>query len=465
MLDYNPILDTDSYKASHYLQYPPDTKYLSSYIESRGGVYPATLFFGLQYFLLNYLSLPIFDGDIEEAEEFLHDHGLPFNRAGFKRIVDKHGGFFPVKIQAVPEGMLVPTSNVLVQMVNTDPELPWVTSYLETKLLRSVWYPTTVATTSFYCKRDLYYYWLKSSDSPIDNLDFKLHDFGARGVSSLESAGIGGASHLVNFKGSDTMSGIVVAQDYYDEPMAGFSIPAAEHSTITSWGGPQYEMAAFENILDKFGASPLVAVVSDSYDIWNAVDKMWPELDQRIRMEGTTVVVRPDSGDPIKTPVRVIQILMERFGYTTNSKGYKVLPDHIRVIQGDGIDRFSIRKILSRLDEFKLSIDNIAFGMGAGLLQKCDRDTCDFAMKVSAIDRGAGWRPVYKEPVDQAAKTSKKGRLMLYRGFGKRLFTSAENVQVPGVPVLRDVWDTGVLVGSDSLSTIRQRASEALLDG
>ena len=119
----NFILNTDSYKTSHWLQYPPNTEYVSSYIEARGGNsnFENVLFFGLQAFLKQYLTKPITNADIDEAKVLLAAHGVPFNEAGWRQLVAKHGGLLPLRIQAIPEGMVVPTGQVLCQVVNTDP--------------------------------------------------------------------------------------------------------------------------------------------------------------------------------------------------------------------------------------------------------------------------------------------------------------------------------------------------------
>ena len=361
----NIILNVDSYKASHYLQYPPNTDFISSYIESRGGKFDRVLFFGLQMFVREYLCRPITQSDIDEAEALFLNHGLSFNRQGWQTILDKHRGYFPLQIQAVAEGTLVPTKQVMLQVINTDPEFAWLGSFIETALLRAIWYPSTVATHSWHCKQIIAKYLAMTADT-CDNLDFKLHDFGARGASSLETAAIGGLAHLVNFKGSDTVSAILQARRYYHEPMAALSIPAAEHSTITCWGKTN-EKLAYENMLQQFaGPGKMVAIVSDSYDLWHAIDDIWGgSLKQRVVDNGGTVVIRPDSGDPVEVVALTIEKLMNHFGYHTNDKGYKVLPDYIRVIQGDSICLKSLEDILSSLQQKKLSADNISFGMGA----------------------------------------------------------------------------------------------------
>lgn len=234
----NILLMTDSYKHSHPFQYPDDTNYLHFYLESRGaansnlGAY--TRFFGLQYYIKEYLSKPITYKMIDEAESIIKAHGLTFYRSGFERIIEKHNGFLPVRIRAVAEGSMVPLKNVLVTIESTDPELPWLPGILETLFLK-VWYPTTVATISFNIKKVIKEYLLETADS-LDKLGFMLHDFGYRGVSSEESAAIGGAAHLTNFLGTDTLATLRFCKEYYNEDTAGFSIPASEHSTITSWG-------------------------------------------------------------------------------------------------------------------------------------------------------------------------------------------------------------------------------------
>lgn len=464
----NLLLMTDSYKASHYLQYPPGTEYVSSYIESRGGKWDYTVFFGLQMFLKEYLTKPITQEMIDEATEFWAAHGEPFNREGWQYILSELDGYLPLKIDAVPEGTVLPNRNVLVQVVNTDPKCFWLTSYMETALLRAVWYPTTVATNSYACKLRIWDALLHTSDDPAGQIGFKLHDFGARGVSSSESAAIGGAAHLVNFMGTDTVEGALQVRRFYNETMPGFSIPAAEHSTMTTWGGKSGEVRAMRNMLKQF-AKPgaKVAVVSDSYDIWNAVDNLWgDELKLSVMSSGATVIVRPDSGDPETVPVEVVERLYAKFGGEVNNKGYKVLHPSVRVIQGDGINGDTIHAILFKLMDRGFSADNIAFGQGGGLLQQIDRDTLEFAMKASAIkmSHGPGWKDVYKSPVDQPSKKSKRGRLALVEegGIGG---VSTMTIRQEGLAgrtnILVPVYENGKLLKNQNFAEIRERAGRA----
>lgn len=405
------LLDVDSYKVSMWKQYPPGTEYVYSYIESRGGRYDKTLFFGLQAFIREKLSVPITLEEIKFADKFWTAHGEPFNREGWEYIFYNHNGILPVKVSSVEEGGLYDTGTVLTTVVNTDPKCFWLTTWLETAMLRYVWYCTTVATQSFQIKKSIYKYLDKSGD--ITSIGFKLHDFGLRGVSSLESGMLGGMSHLVNFQGTDTAVAILAANNYYDAPLytTAFSIPAAEHSTITSWGRDN-ESLAYENMIKQFSKPGSVyAVVSDSYNIFNAVENIWgKELIDKVKSTGGTLVIRPDSGGPLDVLPTLLTSLYKNFGGVKNDKGYIVL-NNVRLIWGDGINELSISTILSVIvDVMGFSADNISFGMGGALLQKVDRDTQSFAMKCSSIMVDGEWRDVFKDPITDPNKTSKRGR-------------------------------------------------------
>ena len=462
----NIMLLTDSYKCSHYKQYPPGTTTVYSYLESRkGGKFPTTTFFGLQYIIKKYLVGQVITADkIAEAKIFFDQHIGPghFNAAGWQHILDKHDGKLPVRVRAVPEGTIVPTGNVLVTIENTDPECFWLTNYLETILLH-VWYPTSVATLSRSMK-DCILMHLQTTGNP-DLIPFKLHDFGFRGVSSVESAGMGGAAHLLNFMGTDTLAAISLAQRYYSAGMPAFSIPASEHSTITSWGA-ECEAEAMENMLDQYPEG-LVACVSDSYDIINACQNIWgSKLKAKVLARKGTLVIRPDSGEPMYIVPQVLNALGKAFGYTVNAKGFKVLPDQVRVIQGDGVNDESIADILNVMCLEGWSADNIAFGCGGALLQRLDRDTQRFAFKCSSVTCSGVERDVFKAPVTDPTKNSKRGRmkLVLERGWNnfdsknERLITVDEHDHREDI--MQTVFLNGDLLIDQKFEDIRVRASK-----
>jgi len=433
----NILLLSDSYKVSHWRQYPPGTQYVYSYFESRGcdrEGWDEVCFFGLQYFLKRYLSGKVVTREkIDAATKIYSQHfgdGTSenpelFYKEGWEYILEKHGGKLPVKIKALPEGTVVPTKTVLITVVNTDPACYWLTNFLET-LLVQVWYPMTVATNSRYQKLSIQQYLEETGCedwAPPGGSSFKLHDFGFRGVSSVESAALGGMGHLINFMGSDTVIALSAAQEYYGAKKAvGYSIPASEHSTITSWG-VEGELDAMRNMLDQYPTG-LVACVSDSFDVFKACREYWGgELKEKIkgRISESSfgqLVVRPDSGDPEETCVAIMKILLECFAedVTETKTGHKLLPPCIRVIQGDGVDYESIPKILKHFKEEGIAAANITFGSGGALLQKVNRDTFKVAFKCAEIvlENGEA-RDVFKDPLTDDGKASKKGRLTLQK--------------------------------------------------
>lgn len=414
---HNLLLMSDAYKYSHFKQYPDNSSFVEVYIEARVEGEVST-FAGLQALCIDYLGGYAFTmEDIHEAECVTTSMGIPFNKAGWEKMFFRYNGKLPILIRAVPEGTRMKTDNVQMVVSNTDPDFWWLPGFLETVLLRGVWYPSTVATQSRAIKDIIMSALKESSDDPDGEIMFKLHDFGARGVSSHESAGLGGMSHLYNFYGTDTTEGVTKCLTTFGEmrhsdQLIGASIPAAEHSTITSWGKKNEEMA-YRNILEQFPTG-LVAIVADSYDIWNAIDNIFSKgLRKLIEEREGTLIIRPDSGDPVLTPIRVIERLMDQFGWTYNEKGYKVLPDYIRVLQGDGISIVEVEEICRRLLILDISVSNIAFGMGGCLLQQINRDILDYACKCSSIVVDGVWKEVFKQPITDSKKNSKRGSLRL----------------------------------------------------
>src|ERR1041384_2835378 len=454
----NLVLQTDSYKFTHWKQYPPGTEYVYSYLESRGGMFPQTLFFGLQYYLIKYLrGAVVNEEDVHEAREFVDRHLGPglFNFEGWMHIVQNLGGRLPVVIKAAPEGSTVDVQNVLMTIENTDPRCYWLTNYLETLLLK-VWYPITVGTLSQNIRKVMLAALERSGDPAL--IDFKLHDFGYRGVSSEETAGIGAAAHLINFKGTDTVAGIRVLQQFYQSTeMEGFSIPAAEHSTITAWGR-ENEARAYENMLAQFPEG-LVAVVSDSYNVYEACEKIWGGmLHYKVVRRPGTLVVRPDSGKPREVVLKVLEILGAKFGFETNAKGYRVLNPKVRVIQGDGVNYWTIQDTLTAMNRGGRAADNITFGMGGELLQQLNRDTQQFAFKTANVTVNGEARDVFKDPVEGHDKASKRGRMALHFKDGKWSTVRSR----PGVDDpedrLKPVFRDGELLVQQSTAEVRRRS-------
>ena len=293
---------------------------------------------------------------------------------------------------------------------------------------------------------------------------FSCHDFGSRGVSSQETAMLGGLAHLFNFMGTDTAIALFAANKLFGAPLdqTAWSIPAAEHSTITSWTRGE-ESLAYENMVKQFSKpGSIYAVVSDSYDIYNAVDNIWgEELRDLVVSSGGTLVIRPDSGDPVVVLPRLLQSLSKKFGYTINDKGYVVL-NNVRLIWGDGINYNSIKSIYRIcVDAMKFSADNLAFGMGGALLQIVNRDDQKFAMKASAARINGEWIDVYKDPITDSGKKSMKGRFSVVLCDGKYV-TQPYDETLGDEDLLKIRYHNGEVFDSPDFSTIRARAQSCL---
>lgn len=434
----NLVIASDGYKYSHAKFYGVEMTKMISYCESRGGKFSETVFYGLQIFLKQYLEgIAITTEEIDEAYELLGTKlGIfgrddVFDRSKFDYIVDKYDGRLPISIKAVPEGTVVNTKNVLFVIESLDENCGWLTNFLESLLLQ-VWYPITVATLSREVKKIVVKAFQDCTDydgSTIDFLtEFVLNDFGFRGVSSVQSASVGGSAHLVNFRGSDTVVASKLIRDVYNTDIVyGLSIPATEHSIMTL-KGEDGELEMMKRVLTKYPTG-LVACVSDSFNIFRAVSQYWGQdlIDMilaRPAEPGNQLVIRPDSGHVINTLREIFKLLFEKFGYTVNSKGYKVLPPQVRVIQGDGVNLNSIIEIYAMLKEEGISPENLALGMGGKLLQAdIDRDTQNFATKACSAIVDGKEVAIIKAPTEMDAegnitksfKQSKKGKLKLVK--------------------------------------------------
>ncbi len=456
----NLVLATDSYKLTHHTQYPKDIERVYSYFEAREGAeFPYTVPFGLQYLLKHYLEgQAVTPRDVEEAFTLARQHfsDAQFNLAGWNHIAYDHGGMLPIRIKAVPEGTPVPNSNVLMTVENTCDRCYWLTNALES-LLVHVWYSSTVATLSRVTLEMIAGH-LDATGCTRDGLPFMLHDFGYRGATSHESAAIGGCGHLVNSMGTDTLPAMIVAQRYYgaDPKNTAFSVPATEHSVMTSLG-PDGEMKIVDKLIDEHPAG-ILSVVADSYNVYQFVAEVCTTFKDRILARDGVLVVRPDSitldhDTPAALMVELSKLLWAGFGGTVNAFGYKTLDSHVRLLWGDGINKDGIDKILTACADAGFAAENYVFGMGGGLLQKINRDTQRFAFKCSAQQRNGAWFNVQKSPLDKS-KASKAGRMSLVKIGGEFATVPEANNDL-----LELVFENGKIVRDYTMDEIRERAA------
>lgn len=473
----NVLTSCDVYKMSHCRFYPEGTTQIYSYLCARSSKkYDKAVFFGLQYYLQEYLSRPILRAHVEEFLELYKDIlGAAPEDVQHKFHSLAELGYWPVKIKAVKEGTVVDNNNVLMTMTNTHKDFAWTVGFLETLLLK-IWAPITVATHSKRYKTLVESYAQVSSDDDF-LIPFLIHDFGARGVSSEESAAICGAAHLVNFCGTDTVQAVKLLKEHYKaEGLIGASVPASEHSVMCAYGR-EHEIEAFRMMLKK-NPTGLVSIVSDTYDFFNVITNMVEELRPEIEGRDGKLVFRPDSGDPKKilcgdptapegTPEYkgAIRILDEKFGSTVNSKGYKVLNPKVGLIYGDGMYYERAQDILQTMISMGYASTNLVMGIGGLLLQQHNRDDLGFAFKATFAVVNGEERILFKDPKTDSTKKSHRGRMVLTTDVATGKFSTVDEVTErieSFIGFLEPVFQDGVLLRQQTLADIRERSNANL---
>lgn len=453
----NILLDADSYKASHFTFLEEGTTNIYAYIEARSGAkHDAVVISGIQSFNKRYMMKPITKFMIDQAEWFLTNHGEPFNREGWEYVLTHHNGYIPVIIKSAEEGTTIPVGCPYLTVENTDknPLAAWCAPYIETKLIRT-WAPIAVATQSNEIRK-LILSFLEKTGTP-DLIDYKMVDFGARGVSSKETAEILGAAHLTSFRSTDNLMGIAHAMTYYNETnIVGESIPASEHS-VTCARGQEGELQFYLDIVDRLlGPNKMVSVVADTYDLDLMLDMLGTKIKPYLLAKGGTWVVRPDSGDPVIQVMNTIRKLDHYFGHTINSKKYKVLHDAVRIIQGDGVDHATVRRILIALETSGYSADNITFGSGGWLLQSLNRDTNRTAMKASYVEINDRKLEIRKVVKTDPSKASKAGRVTTVLRDGKKICVKEDEITESDVNLLKVTYENGKIFNEINFTTVRE---------
>ncbi|MCX7124499.1 MAG: nicotinate phosphoribosyltransferase, partial [Gammaproteobacteria bacterium] len=392
----NPLTSIDFYKSDHRRQYPDNTTEVYSNFTARSarlGNQPKEenakiVFFGLQYFVKDFLINAWNENFFKKPKDQViaaykrrMDFSLGKDAIDVTHIAALHDlGYLPLKIKALPEGMRVPMGVPVLTIVNTHPDFFWLTNYIETIISSYLWKPTTSATTAFEYKKILTDYAVKTGCSK-DVVQFQAHDFSFRGMSSLQDAAISGAGHLTSFFGTDTVPAIDLVEEYYEanveNELIGCSVPATEHS-VMCMGMQDGELATFKRLITQLYPAGIVSVVSDTWDFWKVVTEYTAELKKEILNRDGKLVMRPDSGDPVKivagdpqAPIGspeykgAVECLWDVFGGTLTEQGYKMLDSHIGLIYGDSITLERAKNILQRLAEKGFASGNIVFGVGS----------------------------------------------------------------------------------------------------
>jgi len=427
-LNISLICRIDSYKFSHPFAYPNDINIdgMTSYGETRVSPKDTIVPFGMQMLLKRYLTQTITMADIDAAEDFSTAHfgRTLFDRSAWEKVVREYAGKLPLIIRAVPEGTVMNGSQPIYSVTVLDRDLFWMSAGFETLIQRAIWYPTTIATMDYIVRNEMEAFYDKTgADKSL--LPFALHDFGGRGVSSAETAEIGGAAHLVNFLGSDTVEGVLAANFYYKEEMSGFSVYATEHAIQCSFGsGTDDALRYLRRQLRNAPPGSVVSIVIDGYDVYREANLLCTVMKDEIIASKAKVVFRPDSGDMMEIIPRLLLMQSEAFGTTKTAEGYLQI-NYVGLIQGDGIDRAIISEVLDLVTFLGFAADTVMFGSGGALLQKVNRDTLKFAQKACAILVDGEWVGIAKDPITDHGKKSKEGVLTLARNIESGELTTA----------------------------------------
>lgn len=476
----SPLFLIDGYKLSHRQQYPPGTtKVYSNWTprSSRVQGQDKVVFFGLQYFLKKYLTDAMRDEFFDvpkdrvlaEYQRVVNGYLGP-NGIGVDHIARLHDvGYLPLRIQALKEGTLCPLRVPMLTVENTLPDFFWLVNYIETLMSNVLWLPCTSA-TSAYRLRHLLNNAAKRTGGDASFVPWQGHDFSFRGMSGLEAAELSGMGHLLSFTGTDTIPAILAAEDYYpgNNGLIGGSVAATEHS-VMSCGGKENECDTFNRLLDLY-PSGVVSVVSDTWNLWDVITKTLPALKDKIMARDGKLVIRPDSGDPVKiicgdrdattSEARkgVVQLLWELFGGKTNAAGFKELDQHIGVIYGDSITYDRAGSIVTGLAAKSFASTNIVFGVGSYTYQYTTRDTYGFAMKATWAQVDGEGRDLFKKPAtDDGTKNSATGRLAVLRAFDGSLYVRERaTVEEEVASELHLVWGNGRFIRTQSFAQVRE---------
>lgn len=481
---YNPLLLTDFYKTGHVFQYPKGIKTVYSNFTPRGsridGV-DGMVFFGLQHFIVKYLQEMFQDYFFDEDVEFIISEysrrmktSLGGDLSSYDHIRDLHAlGYLPLRIKALPEGSVVPMRVPCITITNTDEDFAWLPNYIETLMSCSIWLPCTSATIAHELRKDLDQ-WGRKTGMPAEFIQWQGHDFSMRGMSSPESAINSGMGHLLSFTGTDTIPAIDALEIFYDadadKELIGGSVPATEHSVMCA-GGQIDELGTFRRLISEVYPKGIVSIVSDTWDLGRVLTEYLPTLKAEILAREGKVVIRPDSGDPVKIlcgdPSKtgweakgVVECLWDIVGGTTTSTGHKLLDSHLGSIYGDGINRARLNEICRQL-EAKGFASQVVFGIGSYTYQPNTRDTFGTAMKATWAKVGDTAYELFKDPVtDDGTKRSAKGLLKVYTDNGQYKLRDQVTRGEEDSGDLEPVFEDGQMLRYESLQEIRVRLAK-----
>ncbi len=479
----NPMLLIDFYKAVHAEMLPKNITKSVSYFTprmSRVKQWDKVVMFGLQGFiktyLIDYFNEEFFQKSFEEVigeYKRIMDAALGKNAYKIEKIEKLHRlGYLPIEIVALPEGVRVPMHVPMFGITNTNPDFAWLPQSLESLISAESWHPMLAATVGYTYRQIVNEYYEKTCDDDISRAK-ALGAFDFRGEECTDSAVKAGAGWCLSFLNTATVPTIPYLEQNYNcdctkEPVA-FGSPSTEHSVMCSnYAVDGDEVTLLKRLLNEIYPDTSFSVVLDSYDYWNIIDHVLPQIKADILAHNGCMLMRGDSGDCVEVVTKTVFKLWDIFGGTINSKGYKVLDPHVKAIYGDSITVQRCEQIYKILEEAGFACSNVALGVGSfsfqcieedGILKPFTRDTFSSCIKATYCEINEKPYPIFKNPKEGGFKKSQKGCCIVTKTEDGYQFTDGHTWQqaCERENALVTVFRDGKLLKEQSLQEIRSQ--------
>lgn len=479
----NPMLLIDFYKAVHAEMLPQNITKSVSYFTprmSRVKRWDKVVMFGLQGFikeyLIDYFNDNFFNVPLETVMgEYtrIMDNTLGKNAYNPKKIENLHNlGYLPIEIVALSEGTLVPMHVPMFGITNTHKDFAWLPQSLESLISAEMWHPMLAANVGYTYRQIVNKYYDETCDDNIPRAK-ALGAFDFRGEECLQSATKAGAGWLLSFLNTATVPAIPYLENYYNcdctkEPV-GFGSPSTEHSVMCSnFAVDGDEITLLRRLLTEIYPNTSFSAVLDSYDYWNVIDNILPQLKPEILAHNGCMLMRGDSGDCIEVVTKTVFKLWDIFGGTVNSRGYKVLDPHVKAIYGDSITVQRCEKIYEILKENGFACSNVALGVGSfsfqcieedGVLKPFTRDTFSSCIKATYCEIDDKPTPIFKDPKDGGFKKSQKGCCVVTKDYKGNLSfydqQTWEEARLNPNNLLETVFCDGHIVKEQTVAEVR----------
>lgn len=483
MYDYiNPMLMCDFYKTVHSdMINPKMTKSVSYYTPrmSRINRWDSVVNFGLQMFIKTYL-IDFFNKNffersenevVSEFERVL-DASLGKGIYNSEKIRKLHRlGYLPVEITALPEGVKVPVHVPMFGITNTHKDFAWLPQALESLISAEIWYPQITATVGATYREIVNRYYNLTCGNDVSRSK-ALGSFDFRGDMGLDSALKASAGWCLSFENTATVPAIPYLEKMFNcdctRESVAFGAVSTEHFVMCSnYAYDGDEITFLRKLLTELYPNTSFSAVLDSYDYWNVIDNILPQLHDEIMNHNGCMLMRGDSGDCVEVVTKTVFKLWEQFGGTVNGKGYKVLDPHVKAIYGDSITVQRCEEIYEILMQNGFACSNVALGVGSfsmhcieedGILKPFTRDTFGCAIKACYAEIDGKEYPVFKNPKEGGFKKSQKGLCYVYRDENGTLqykdnFTKSN---IPDGNLLQPVFRDGKILKEYTLDEIRQ---------